>query len=268
MKKGRKQQSIKSILDIWVRKYNHPSFIESDPIAIPHRFSKREDIEISGLFAALLAWGQRKTILNKCTDLLARMDNAPHDFIRSASAIELQQLEGFVHRTFISTDLLYFVDFLREWYATHPSLEEAFAFRHKGALGMEQRLIAFHMRVFSLPHHLKRTRKHLSSPGSGSACKRINMYLRWMVRKDNAGVDFGIWQTIGMHELICPLDLHSGRVARALGLLKRNQDDWTAAIELTDNLRKLDKQDPVKYDFALFGAGVNDLLLPVNKPFV
>ncbi|GAB1449117.1 TIGR02757 family protein [Bacteroidota bacterium] len=254
---GKKIRELKRELDAMVLRFNRVDFIELDPISIPHRFSSRADIEISGLFAALFAWGQRKTIINKCEDLLERMDHAPYAFLTQSSEQQFTRLEGFVHRTFNDTDLLYLCWFLREWFQRHSSLEEAFVVKlaAKGEQ-IERGLIQFHNLVFAQEPVSERTRKHVANPETGSACKRLNMYLRWMVRKDEQGVDFGIWNQLSMSELICPLDVHSGRVARAFGLLQRPQSDWKAAIELTENLRKLDPSDPVKYDFALFGAGV------------
>jgi uncharacterized protein (TIGR02757 family) len=242
------------------KQFNQPAFIENDPISIPHLFRKQQDIEIAGFFAAVFAWGQRKTIILKCTDLLQRMDHSPHEFITQYQESDLQKLVGFKHRTFNDTDLLYFVYFLHQWYTKNESLEQAFT-KHLQPKDetIENGLNGFNALFFGLSDVPQRTRKHIAAPIYKSACKRINMYLRWMVRKDNHGVDFGIWKTIKTSQLVCPLDLHSGRVARAFALLERTQDDWQAAIELTAALRKLDPKDPVKYDFALFGAGVSRL---------
>jgi uncharacterized protein (TIGR02757 family) len=229
---------IKALLDLKSDQFNRPDFIANDPISIPHRFKKKQDIEISGLFAATLAWGQRKTIISNCTKLMEWMDNAPHDFI-------------FKHRTFNSIDLGYFIKFLNWYYSRYESLEGAFI-----ADTIEAGLVNFHDLFFSLPGYPRRTIKHISTPARKSACKRLNMYLRWMVRNDNKGVDFGIWKKISPSQLICPCDVHVDRVARKLKLIKRKQVDWQTALELTANLRKLDPLDPVKYDFALFGLGV------------
>ncbi|OYU94548.1 MAG: TIGR02757 family protein [Bacteroidetes bacterium B1(2017)] len=220
-------------------------------------YSKAQDIEIAGFFAAIFAWGQRITIINKCTDLFERMDNVPHDFILNHQETDLKKMLGFSHRTFNDTDLLYFISFLHHHYSKHSSLEDSFS---KGinskSESVEQGLINFRNYFFSLPDAPSRTQKHIASPAMGSACKRLNMYLRWMVRSPRKGVDFGLWTKIKPSQLVCPLDVHSGRVARKLGLLARTQDDWTAAMELTTNLKLLDAKDPVKYDFALFGMGV------------
>ncbi len=245
---------LRDFLDRKVEIYNSKSFIENDPISIPHKFSKLQDIEISGFFAAILAWGLRKTIINKCNDLLIRMDNAPYDFIQNSSEKDLKSLLGFKHRTFNDTDLLYTVTFLKRHYAMHKSLETAFL---KGNT-MKSKLEAFHNYFFDDEFALQRTCKHIATPARKSACKRLNMYLRWLVRKDNSGVDFGLWQGISPAELICPLDVHVGRTARKLHLLTRKQDDWQAATELTQNLLKLDAKDPVKYDFVLFGLSIDD----------
>jgi uncharacterized protein (TIGR02757 family) len=241
------------------RIYNQPGFIKDDPICIPHLFSQKQDIEIMGFFAAIFAWGQRVTIINKCKELIQRFDNAPYDFILNHQESDLQNLLHFKHRTFNDTDLLYFVSFLKFWYTKHESLEQAFAQHiHKKDITIENGLNGFREYFFSLPDVPHRTAKHIASPAQHSACKRINMYLRWMVRSDNHGVDFGLWKTIKPSQLICPLDVHVQRVAFQFGLLERAQSDWKAALELTENLRKLDPKDPVKYDFALFGLGVTD----------
>jgi uncharacterized protein (TIGR02757 family) len=252
-------ERIKDFLDEKVARYNGPSFIELDPISIPHRFQKKQDIEISGFFAAILAWGQRKTILSKCKELLARMDDAPHDFLMNHSEGDLKAFLGFKHRTFNEVDALYFIHFLSWFYSQQDSLEAAFLFGQTGAVdSMESMLTQFQRHFFSLEDAPSRTKKHISSPATRSACKRINMYLRWMVRQDNKGVDFGIWKSISPAQLICPCDLHVDRVGRKLGLITRKQTDWGTAVELTQVLRTFDAKDPVKYDFALFGLGVEE----------
>ncbi len=246
--------SLKDFLDAKVDQFNRPEFIEADPISVPHRFKKKQDIEIAGLMAAVFAWGQRTTIINKTTDFLLRMDNAPHDFLLHHKPKDLKRFESFKHRTFNSTDALYFIAFLKYFYSNHDSLEEAFLVaKHDTHVG--QGLIHFQQQFFSLDHFPSRTKKHIPTPERNSACKRINMFLRWMVRKDNNGVDFGIWKNISPAQLICPFDLHVDRVARQLKLIKRKQSDWQTALELTSVLKQLDPTDPVKYDFALFGLG-------------
>lgn len=249
---------MKEFLNKQVRLYNNKSFIALDPICIPHRFKSLQDIEISGFFAAVFAWGQRITIIDKCTDLFKRMDNAPYSFIMHANDFELKKLLHFKHRTFNDTDLLYFISFFKWYYNANNSLESAFLNGVKKTdTSVENGLNNFRNLFFSLPHAPPRTLKHVASPQQKSACKRLNMYLRWMVRKDKNGVDFGLWHGIKPSQLVCPLDVHSGRVARKLGLLQRPQNDWQAAIALTCNLKKYAPTDPVKYDFALFGMGVN-----------
>jgi uncharacterized protein (TIGR02757 family) len=247
---------LKSFLDEKAEYYNQPSFIIQDPISIPHLFSKKQDIEIMGLWAAVLAWGQRVTIINKCKELVKLMDHAPHDFIMNHQEQDLKKMLKFKHRTFNDTDTLYFIEFFKDYYSKNKSLEDAFA---KGlgpkALNVEQGLINFHDLFFSLEDYPARTKKHISTPVRNSACKRLNMFLRWMVRKDNKGVDFGIWKKIKPSQLICPCDVHVDRVARKLDLISRKQTDWQTAVELTENLKSLDPNDPVKYDFALFGLG-------------
>ena len=236
------------------QEYNVYGFIENDPISIPHRFSKKQDIEISAFFAAVLAWGQRKTIINKCNLLISLMDDAPHDFLINAQESDWKRFVDFKHRTFNATDCLYFLTFLKQWYTQNQSLEQAFV--GSAFESVESSLILFSKNFFGLPDFPPRTRKHIQTPQRKSACKRLNMFLRWMVREDKTGVDFGIWNNINAAHLSCPLDVHSGNVARKLGLLQRKQNDATAVAELDFNLRKLDAKDPVKYDFALFGLGV------------
>jgi uncharacterized protein (TIGR02757 family) len=238
-----------------VARFNQPTFIESDPIVIPHAYGKKQDIEIAGLFAAVLAWGQRVTIIRKCKELLARMDNDPHQFVLHHTDSDLKALQEFKHRTFNSTDTLYFMHFLKWYYTNHSSLEDAFRILPAES-NVERGLITFYNLFCSLPEFPGRTKKHIATPERKSTCKRINMYLRWMVRKDDKGVDFGLWKKISPSQLVCPCDVHVDRVARKLKLIKRKPTDWQTALELTNNLRKLDANDPVKYDFALFGLGI------------
>lgn len=268
--KAKSNNQLKDFFDEKVAQYNRPSFIKSDPICIPHSFTKKQDIEIAGLFAAVFAWGNRTTIINKSKELMGLMDQAPYDFCLNHNSSELKSLEGFKHRTFNTTDLLYFIGFLKYHYTNHQSLEEAFlkvsppsqggaavlAKGYKSGGGIEPALTHFHNYFFSLAHVPARTKKHIAAPYKGSTCKRLNMFLRWMVRNDKTGVDFGIWKKINPSDLICPIDVHVARVAKRFGLLERKQIDWQAAIELTSYLRTLDPKDPVKYDFALFGLGV------------
>lgn len=251
---------LKDFLDIKVAQYNRPDFITNDPICIPHRFSKKQDIEIAAFFAAILAWGQRKTIINKCTDLFGRMDNDPYNFMLNHSDHDLKGLLNFKHRTFNDTDLLYFVDFFKHHYTKSDSLETAFLPENFDIhpFTAEYALNHFRSYFFSLPDFPGRTVKHISSPLQKSTCKRLNMFLRWMVRKDKMGVDFGVWNTINPKDLICPCDVHVDRVARRLDMITRKQTDWRTAVELTEELRKFDPLDPVKYDFALFGLGVEE----------
>ena len=247
---------IKHLLDEKVLLYNQPSFIAADPISIPHQFTKLQDIEIAGLFAAVLAWGNRTTIINNCNRLLQWMDNAPYQFIQQHQETDLQRFLQFAHRTFNATDLLYFIYFLQAHYATHTSLEDAFVPTPAYTdATIEGALIHFHNYFFSL-EHLDRTRKHIATPARGSACKRICMYLRWMVRSDNQGVDFGLWKKIHPSQLICPLDVHVARVAQRLELIQRPKADWQSALQLTAQLRAWRPEDPAVYDYALFGMGM------------
>lgn len=252
-----KKENLKEFLDKKVGEYNQPFFIKNDPVCIPHFFTKKQDIEIAGFFAAIFAWGNRTTIINKSKELMQWMDMAPHDFCRSHTPQDLKKLLGFKHRTFNETDLLYFIEFFRFHYLKHDSLEVAFSrWINANDETLEKSLIGFREYFFSLEDVPPRTKKHISSPATNSTCKRLNMFLRWMVRNDNGGVDFGIWQNIRPSQLVCPIDVHVARVAKRFNLLQRKPIDWIAAMELTRYLRSLDKEDPVKYDFALFGLGV------------
>jgi len=232
--------------------FNQTSFIENDPISIPHLFSAKEDIEIAGFLAATIAWGQRKTIVTNARRMIQLMDDAPYDFILHHEDKDLWRLKGFVHRTFNSEDFEFFVKALQHIYINHGGLESVFA---RNAENMQQSIHYF-KKVFFEIDHPQRSTKHIADPLKKSSAKRINMFLRWMCRNDKSGVDFGIWKSISPKHLMCPLDVHSGNVARKLGLLTRTQNDWQAVEELTYQLRKFDKNDPVKYDFSLFGLGV------------
>jgi uncharacterized protein (TIGR02757 family) len=249
-------KELKSFLDRKVAEYNTPAFIANDPICIPHRFSIKADIEIAGFFAALFAWGNRTTIINKASGLMQLMDNAPHQFITQHQEQDLKRFLDFRHRTFNPTDILYMIEFFRQHYSKHASLEHAFVPAKFSSV--EDALNHFYTSFFSLPDAPPRTRKHVAAPFKGSTCKRLNMYLRWMVRKDKQGVDFGVWKKIPSAELIIPIDLHVARVARHFNLLSRKQTDWAAALELTAQLKKFDEHDPVKYDFALFSLGIGE----------
>ena len=243
---------IKDFLDTKVIEYNNPKFIESDPIQIPHQFSTKEDIEVSSFLVATIAWGNRKMIIKNGQRMMELMGNAPYDFIMNHQEKDLDNLTGFVHRTFNDVDFKYFIKSLKNIYTNHNGLEAIFITKDNT---LQNTISEFKDIFFELEHPL-RTQKHISNPLKGSAAKRINMWLRWLCRKDSAGVDFGIWQQIKPSQLSCPLDVHSGNVARKLGLLTRKQNDAKALLELDTNLRILDPNDPVKYDFALFGLGV------------
>ncbi|MCM4160336.1 TIGR02757 family protein [Antarcticibacterium flavum] len=245
---------IKSFLDYKVEQYNTPQFIETDPICIPHRYTKKEDIEIAGFLTATIAWGNRKSILNNSRRLMELLWDSPYDFIINHEEKDLIALEGFVHRTFNAADLQYFITSLRNIYLHHNGLEGIFT-KYAMKDSLQPAIHEFKKVFFELPH-LSRTQKHVSDPARNSAAKRINMFLRWMIRNDATGVDFGLWQRLNPSQLSCPLDVHSGNTARKLGLLKRKQNDARALKELDVSLRKLDPLDPVKYDFALFGLGV------------
>jgi uncharacterized protein (TIGR02757 family) len=252
-------KELKVFLDGKVKAFNQQSFISSDPVSIPHSFTKKQDIEIAGFFAAVFAWGNRTTIINKTKELMVLMDGKPYEFCLHYSEDDLQRFSEFRHRTFNTTDLFYFIEFFRYHYSKNDSLETAFSkWMGRKDDDVEQALIGFYNYFFSLPDAPARTRKHIASPEKNSTCKRLNMFLRWMVRKDDRGVDFGIWEKIKPSQLVCPVDVHVARVARRLGLIKRKNTDWLTAIELTEHLRKFDPRDPAKYDFALFGLGAMD----------
>jgi uncharacterized protein (TIGR02757 family) len=245
---------LKSFLDEKVALYNNTNFIESDPVQIPHLFSQKEDIEIAGFLSATISWGNRKMIIKNSHQMMELMGNAPYDFVMSHQETDLERLESFVHRTFNGQDFMGFIKGLQHIYKNHGGLETVFS-NNVGEDNLQKNIHEFKKLFFEIPH-LNRTQKHISDPLKGSAAKRINMYLRWMVRQDNKGVDLGIWKSISPALLSCPLDVHSGNVARKLGLLTRKQNDGKALTELDLKLRELDPTDPVKYDFALFGLGV------------
>lgn len=245
---------LKEFLDFKVDQYNTSEFIETDPVQIPHLFSRKEDMEISGFLTATISWGNRKSILKNANYLMELLEFAPYDFVQNHSEAELEKLENFVHRTFNGGDLIYFIKAFKHIYREHKGMENIFS-KHSGKDNLQPAIHEFKKIFFELPHE-KRTEKHVSDPLKNSAAKRINMFLRWMVRNDSRNVDLGIWNSISPAQLSCPLDVHSGNVARKLGLLKRKQNDAKALLELDKNLRKLDPHDPVKYDFALFGLGV------------
>lgn len=244
---------LKEFLDEKAEQYNRPSFIETDPVSIPHRYTEKGDIEIAGFLAATIAWGNRKMIIRNSLRMMEILEDSPFEFIVNSSDCELDQAVRFVHRTFNAVDLAYFLQALRHIYRNKGGLEKIFE-NHKTIDSLQPAIHELHRVFFELPHE-KRTERHVSDPLKGSAAKKINMFLRWMVRKDKRGVDFGIWDTISPSILSCPLDVHSGNVARKLGLLKRKQNDAKAVTELDAILRSFDSKDPVRYDFALFGLG-------------
>lgn len=245
-------KDIKDLLESKYKQFANPSFIDLDPISIPKGYHSLQDIEITAFWTAIFSWGQRKTIINKARTLFELMDNVPYQFIVEHQSKDLVKLEKFVHRTFQATDTLYFISFLKHHYTNNHSLESAFL----NGNTIKERLSNFHDYFFSLPDHPERTRKHIATPKRKSTCKRLNMFLRWMVRSDAEGIDFNLWNNLKTDSLMIPFDVHVERVARKLGLIKRKQRDWLAVEELTNNLKKFDPEDPIKYDFALFGMGV------------
>ncbi len=258
----RNKKELQDFLEEKVLEFNQDTFIATDPVSVPHRFLKKQDIEIAGFFTSIFSWGNRTTIIRKSNELMNGMDGAPYDFIRNHRPADLKKLLGFRHRTFNETDLLYFIHFLQSHYRESDSLETAFfpteSNKSTADEVVKNALTAFYSRFFALEDAPKRTRKHIASPEKNSTCKRLNMYLRWMVRQDKKGVDFGIWKKISAADLICPVDLHVARVARRFGMITRKQTDWQTAMDLTQTLRGMDINDPVKFDFALFGLGVSD----------
>lgn len=250
------------LLERKYHEYDSTDFIDGDPVSVPHRFRKKQDIEIAAFWTAMLSWGNRKAIMASANRLADLMENAPYDFVLHHSETDLKRFLSFKHRTFNATDALYFIEFFKQYYDKNHSLEDAFIPRsfgkEPGMSTMEEALTGFHETFFSLEDAPQRTRKHIATPLRGSTCKRINMFLRWMVRKDRYGVDFGLWRKIKPAQLLCPLDVHVDRVARKLGLIRRTRTDWQAVLELTENLKTFDPNDPVKYDFALFGLSVLD----------
>ena len=248
------KKELKEFLDVKVIEFNTPEYIKSDPIQIPHEYKLKQDVEISAFLVATIAWGKRITIIRNGYKMMNLMDNAPYEFVMNHTKKDLEGLTNFVHRTFNGTDFAYFIGSLRNIYTNHNGLEAVFSNNLK-TNSLQRNIHTFKNIFFELPHP-KRTTKHVSDPLNGSAAKRINMFLRWMVRKDRNGVDFGLWDSISTSQLSCPLDVHSGNVARKLGLLTRKTNDAKALFELDTNLKKLDPMDPAKYDYALFGLGV------------
>lgn len=255
-----KQNELKLYLDTLVSRYNSTSFIVNDPISIPKQFVVKQDIEISAFWTAMLAWGRRSTIISKATQVITLMDRSPYQFIKNHQESDRKPFLQFKHRTFQPEDALYFLHFFQRIYQQYDTLEDAFLIEGENK-GVEAGLTHFY-NLFTqdewLPQH---TRKHLSTPAKNSACKRLNMFFRWMVRRDDAKVDFGIWEKFYAKDLFIPLDVHVGKVSRSLGLLQRPSNDWKAVLELTDNLRKMDRSDPVKYDYALFSLGVDGIMV-------
>lgn len=246
---------LKDFLDEKYDLYNRESFITSDPIQIPRAFSKKEDIEIAGFLSASIAWGQRPTIIRNAKYLMDRMDQQPFDFILNAKDSDLSVFENFKHRTFNGDDCIFFLKSLQNIYKNKGGLENVFA-KGMGDAASVKDALAYFRKVFFETNHLDRSQKHISNVLKNSAAKRLNMYLRWMVRKDDRGVDFALWNKINAANLYLPLDVHTGNVGRKLGLLSRTQNDWKAVEEITKNLRRLDPSDPIKYDYALFGLGI------------
>ncbi len=256
------EESTIELLDELHLRFNNSDFIAEDPISIPHSFTAKEDIEIAGFLAATIAWGNRRAIVKSAKRMMEYLDNAPYDFVTNHSEAELKTLEKYVHRTFNGGDFIDFIKALKDICHTYTSLGDYFQQRYREEGSMPAVISSFRRDFFTCEHS-PRCEKHLSSIDKGSACKRVNMYLRWMVRRDDRGVDFGLWRDIPMSALYLPLDLHSGNVARHIGILHRRQNDWKAVDEVTQQLRLADAADPVKYDFALFGAGVSGVIKPL-----
>jgi len=251
-----RSDELRDFLNEKVLQYNHPDFIELDPVQIPHLYTEKEDREIAGFLAATISWGNRVSIIKSARKMMDLMGNSPYDFVLNHRAKHLESIDGFVHRTFSSTDFLYFIHALKYLYHKKNGLEGVFQ-QHQTDTSLQPAIHHLKREFFSLEHP-ERTLKHLPDPLKGSAAKRINMFLRWMIRKDRAGVDFGLWKSISPSKLSCPLDIHTGTVARKLGLLQWKQNNARAVHELDLVLRSFDPEDPVKYDFALFGLGVSE----------
>ena len=249
-------QELKEFLDEKADFYEQKQFIQNDPILIPHKFDSKLDTEISGFLISVISWGNRKSIINSGYKIIDLLDHSPSDFILNHSYNDLKNIKGSIHRTFNSEDLIYFIKSLKNIYTNYNGIEGIMSNPSNGE-NLQERISNFKKIFFQL-NHKKRTKKHLPDPLNGSAAKRFNMFLRWMVRSNKKGVDFGLWKSISPSQLSCPLDIHTGNIARKLGLLKRAQNDYLAVNELDKKLREMDIEDPVKYDFALFGLGVNE----------
>ena len=245
---------MKEFLDEKVAKYNQPAFIESDPIQVPRQFNQKENIEIAAFLTATISWGNRQAIIKNASRLMLMMGNKPYEFITEGTSTDFEKVGSFVHRTFSGQDCIYFMHSLKNIYQNHGGLQTVFETGYETGESIKSALSHFHKVFFEMPG--ERTRKHVANVEKGASGKRLNMFLRWLIRKDKSGVDFGIWDGIPASALMLPLDVHTGNVARNLGLLKRKQDNWKAVEEVTNELRKFDPDDPVKYDFALFGLGV------------
>jgi len=245
---------LKNFLDEKVLKYNQPFFIETDPIQVPKNFSEKEDIEIASFLTATIAWGNRLSIIKNAAKLMALMENQPYDFVLNASVSDLEKFRYFVHRTFNGSDCVYFIQSLKNIYQKHYGLESVFENGFRKENDVRSALIRFYNVFFEIGG--ERSRKHISNVEKGASAKRLNMFLRWMVRNDKSNVDFGLWKGIPQSALLLPLDVHTGNVSRKLGLLRRKSNDWKAVEEVTHSLREFDSEDPIKYDFALFGLGV------------
>ncbi len=255
MKRFNSEKDLKEFLEEKYLEYNNKTFVEFDPIKIPHYFTKKEDIEISAFLTSIISWGNRKMIIKNAKDLMNKMDSSPYDFIINSNQKDIESID-FCHRTFNSIDLHFFIKSLKNIYKNHEGLEKIFSFNYDDKWLFKN--IQYLKEIFFSIDHPIRTKKHISDPSKGSACKRINMFLRWMVRKDTHGIDFGIWSQISPSKLSCPLDTHTNRIGRKLGLIKRKQNDIKTLKELDLKLRKFDEKDPVKYDYALFSIGIND----------
>ncbi len=253
-------KSIGDVLNYYAQRFESVQFIDSDPISIPHQFDKKEDIEISAFLSSCIAWGRRPAIISAAKQLMQWMDNSPYDFVVNAGENDLKRMESFVYRTFQGCDLLFFIESLRHIYLEKDGLEAVFTTYYKSNRSVVDALIGFRNQFLFLPH-LKRTEKHISSAQIGSACKRLNLFLRWMVRSSDLGVDFGLWKEISPSDLLIPLDVHTAHTARKLGLLSRKQNDLKSVLELSDLLRSLRPEDPVVYDFALFGLGIEKIVI-------
>lgn len=255
MVKSYSHKSLKGLLEHFYKKYHQPSFIANDPIQVAYFYKQKEDVEIASFFTTLLAWGNRKQIIRNAKLLMSLMDNKPYDFMVTIKKKDINRFDSFKHRTINGNDIKELLWALHKIYQDHGGLEHLFTDAYKRHNDIYFALEVFYKTVSSYTQS-SHCLKHISNVSKNSAAKRLNLFLRWMIREDDRKVDFGLWKSIPASALYIPLDVHVSNVARKLGLLKRKANNWKAVQELTENLRLFDKNDPIKYDYALFGMGL------------